>query len=98
MYVCIVRSFECNYMGTKEKLIKRFLSHPKDFTFEELVRLLNIFGYEMSNKGKTSGSRVSFFKENCPNPITFHKPHPTNVIKEYVVLNVIETLRENEDI
>lgn len=85
-------------MSTNEKLIKRFLSHPRDFTFEEMVRLLSIFGYEMSNKGKTSGSRVSFFKESCKNFITFHKPHPTNIVKTYVILDVEKLLKENGDI
>ena len=50
-------------MGTKEKLIERFKSLPANFTFEEMERLLSIFGYEKSNKGKTSGSRVIFKKQ-----------------------------------
>ena len=45
-------------MGTKEKLIERFRSLPTDFTFDEMEKLLGYFGYERSNKGKTSGSRV----------------------------------------
>lgn len=49
-------------MGTKEKLIQRFISQPKDFTWDELVRLFGIFGYEIGNKGKTSGSRVILLK------------------------------------
>ncbi|MDR1023265.1 MAG: hypothetical protein LBL94_08360 [Prevotellaceae bacterium] len=47
-------------MSTKEKLIKRFLTLPKDFTFDELLKLLRALGFAMSNKGKTSGSRVKF--------------------------------------
>jgi len=85
-------------MSSNEKLIKRFLSHPKDFTFDEMVKLLAIFGYEVSNKGKTSGSRVSFFRENCSNFITIHKPHPSNIIKTYFILDVEKVLRENGDI
>ncbi|MDR0567151.1 MAG: hypothetical protein LBG47_08985 [Prevotellaceae bacterium] len=42
-------------MSTKEKLIRRFLALPKDFTFDELVKLLTALGFSMSNKGKTSG-------------------------------------------
>ena len=42
-------------MGKKEKLIQRLLSVPKDFTFDEMQSLLEILGFEMSNKGKTSG-------------------------------------------
>lgn len=39
-------------MGTKEKLIERFKKQPNDFTFDEMEKLLSIFGYVKSNKGK----------------------------------------------
>ena len=47
-------------MGTKEKLINRFCKLPKDFTYEETLKLLSVFGYSEHNKGATSGSRVRF--------------------------------------
>lgn len=47
-------------MSTKEKLIERFCSLPNDFTWDEMGKLLSIFGYTKGNKGKTSGSRVIF--------------------------------------
>lgn len=31
-------------MGTKEKLIERFKKQPNDFTFDEMEKLLSIFG------------------------------------------------------
>ena len=65
-------------MSTKEKLIERFKNLPSDFTFDELVRLLSFYGYQLDNKGQTSGSRVGFFKEN--DLIRMHKPHPGNII------------------
>ena len=34
-------------MSTKEKLRKRFLQMPKDFTFEEMCALLAGFGYTL---------------------------------------------------
>lgn len=68
-------------MGTKDKLIQRFISMPKDFTWEEMNKLLINFGYEQSNKGKTSSSRV-VFKNSKYIPIMLHKPHPGNIIKE----------------
>jgi len=43
-------------MSTKEKLIERFIKQPKDFTWDELVRLFGILGFNVYNKGKTSGS------------------------------------------
>ena len=50
-------------MGTKEKLRERFLTMPSDFTFEEMQRLLEGYGYIRSNKGRTSSSRLIFKME-----------------------------------
>lgn len=47
-------------MSTKEKLIDRFCKMPKDFTYEETLKVLSAFGYNEHNKGATSGSRVRF--------------------------------------
>lgn len=81
-------------MGTKEKLIERFKAQPNDFTWNELTRLFAVFGYEIGNKGKTSGSRVIFRKgESC---YVAHKPHPNNIIKGYVMKQVLEFLKINK--
>lgn len=80
-------------MGTKEKLIERFRSLPTDFTFDEMEKLLSYFGYERSNKGKTSGSRV-IFKNQLGRPIMIHKPHPGNIIKGYAMKQVYNDLKE----
>ena len=80
-------------MGSKEKLRERFLKMPSDFTFEELQRLLEGYGYERSNKGKTSGSRL-IFKNGDKRPIMLHKPHPGNIVKEYALKQVMDDLRE----
>lgn len=80
-------------MGTKEKLIERFKSLPKDFTFDEIEKLLSIFGYVKSNKGKTSGSRV-IYKNGNKRPIMLHKPHPGNIIKSYSIKQVLDDLTE----
>lgn len=73
-------------MSSKEKLLKRFLSMPKDFTYEEAVKLLKYFGFSQVKTGKTSGSRVRFLNEQYPKyPIKFHKPHPDNRLKSYIL-------------
>jgi hypothetical protein len=70
-------------VSTKEKLIERFLTLPKDFTFDELVKLLMTLGFVMSNKGKTSGSRVKFIDINKSSSIHIHKPHTSGApVKE----------------
>ena len=81
-------------MSTKDKLIERFKRQPKDFTWQELVRLLGIYGFDIDNKGKTSGSRTVFVKDN--DEIEVHKPHPSNMIKGYVMKNVLKFLIDKD--
>ncbi len=81
-------------MGTFEKLLEKFLAKPKDFTYDELKRLLKKLGYSESNKGKTSGSRVAFVDYETKDIIRVHKPHPGNILKEYVIKEVIKALQE----
>ena len=81
-------------MSTKEKLIERFKQQPKDFTWEELVRLFGIFGFTINNKGKTSGSRIVF--ENSDDFHSLHKPHPSNIIKSYAMKQILDFFIEKE--
>ena len=82
-------------MSKREKLVQRFLSMPRDFTWQELVAMLAGFGYELSYSGATSGSRVKFLHNTLP-PIILHKPHPTPALKRYQMEQVAETLRKEE--
>lgn len=82
-------------MGTREKLIERFCSLPKDFSFDEMVRLLQGFGYTSSNKGKTSGSRVRFMNKEAQSIIDLHKPHPGNILKMGAMKDVLRVLEAN---
>lgn len=78
-------------MSKTEKLIARFLSKPKDFTFDELRALLNHFGYELDESG--NGSRVKFINKADDDIIFLHKPHPGNIVKSYIIKDVLEKLR-----
>jgi hypothetical protein len=79
-------------VGKKEKLLERLISKPKDFTFDEMRTLLEFLGFEMSTKGKTSGSRILFTKGNIP--ISLHKPHPRKELLEYQLKQVLEVLEK----
>lgn len=81
-------------MGKKEKLIKRFKSNPKDFTFEEAETLLGYFSYYPVNKGKTSGSRVMFKNTYTQAKVLLHRPHPDNELKKYQVDQLKEHLSQ----
>ena len=68
--------------------------HEKNVdTFDEMTKLLEYFGFEKCNKGKTSGSRVIFKKEGAQ-PIMLHKPHPGNIVKSYAIKQVYDYLTE----
>ena len=80
-------------MSKTEKLIKRFLSKPKDFTYSELEKLLKGFGYKEVKMGKTSGSRVAFINDETKHIIRLHKPHPRLELKRYQLEYLIEELK-----
>ena len=82
-------------MSKKEKLIERLMSQPKDFTFDEVVQLMGYFGYNISNSGRTSGSRVAFTNDK-KDFIRMHKPHPRKILKAYQVQNLISDLEERD--
>ncbi len=78
-------------MTKKEKLITRFLSMPSDFHYDEMVKLVNYFGFEEVKKGKTSGSRVKFINRQGIS-IMLHKPHPSGIMKKYQLKQIREVL------
>jgi len=81
-------------MSKREKLIKRLVERPRDFTYDEAKALLSQNGYEEDNRGRTSGSRVAFIHTDTKHIIRLHKPHPGNILKLYQIDELIETLRK----
>lgn len=78
-------------MSRQNKLLERLLSRPSDFTWQELCKLLNGFGFEVL-KGK--GSRRKFLHRATQQLIIVHEPHPQNIVKEYIIKDVIIKLTE----
>ena len=83
-------------MGRKEKLLKRFLQLPKDFTFEETTTLLSYLGYDVHNKGRTSGSRIRFKNEQLGIYIDLHRPHPGSIMKQWMIKTIYDHLKKND--
>lgn len=81
-------------MSQREKLLKRLLSKPKDFTWDELVKLMAVFDYKINNKGKTSGSAVVFESEDSDQSLYLHKPHPKEILKRWHIEKTIDFLSE----
>jgi len=78
-------------LSKKDKLTARLKSKPKDFTFDESKTLLELFGYVISNSGKTSGSRVCFTRGQ--KVFRMHKPHPRKELLHYQVSELIDELK-----
>ena len=55
--------------------------------------LLSYFGYQQKQSG--TGSVVKFVKDGSNEVINFHKPHPSGILKRYVLDQVIEKLRKD---
>ena len=80
-------------MGKKEKLLAKFLEKPprKDLTFNELDRLLSACGFR---KIEGAGSAVKFYHQEADLLINLHKPHPSNILKVYLVKQIQLKLKE----
>jgi len=80
-------------MSRKDKLLKKFLHTPikKDLTFTELTTLLLACGYV---KIEGSGSAVKFFNKEKDSLINLHKPHPSDILKVYLVKQIQQKLQE----
>lgn len=85
-------------MSTSDKLTQRVLSVPTDLKFAELKNFLTRFGYEECTKGKTSGSRLAFVRKRDNSVIMLHKPHPKNLVKPYIIKQIILKLQEQGDL
>ena len=80
-------------MGKNEKLLRRLLSRPKDFTYDELKKVFSSLGDVEDHVGRTSGSRVAFYNKETKDLIRLHKPHPGNIVQVYVINQIIDKLR-----
>lgn len=76
-------------MGKLDKILKRFLNKPKDFTWDELVFLLTNLGFQLI---KNNGSRRKFIKGSIM--INLHEPHPQKTILVCYIKQVIEVLKK----
>ena len=83
-------------MSKQDILLKRLLSRPRDFTYNELKTLLNGLGYTEVNKGRTAGSSIVFIHGSTRHIIRLHKPHPGNELKLYQIDQIIDTLKNQE--
>ena len=85
-------------MSRFEKARLRLLSKPKDYTYSEAKWFLTQLGDTERSKGKTSGSRVAFFRERDKALILLHKLHPGDEMKPGAVGDLVDHLKEVGDL
>ena len=76
-------------MSTKEKLLKNIKNNPKNVSYDDIKRLLNLYGYELVS---IVGSHHKFKKNGETIMIPFHKP-----IKEVYVKDVLDRILSKGD-
>ena len=81
-------------MSRLDKAKERLKSIPKDYTYSEARTLLSQLWFTESMKGKTSGSRVKFYREADGESILLHRPHPSNVMSIGNIRDLAEYLKE----
>ena len=79
-------------MSKHAKSLKRLRTLPRDFTWEELVSVLQHFGYEEKSAG--GGSGRNFINNSTKHKICLHKPHPENIVKIYAIKIAVSALIE----
>ena len=85
-------------MSRLDKAKLRLLTLPRDYTYSEAKSLLRQLDFTEDNKGKTSGSRVKFYRVRDGAMILLHKPHPSDVMNYKSVRDLAEMLKELGDI
>ena len=85
-------------MSKLEKAVSRIKAVPKDYTYSEAKQLLGQLGFIESTKGKTSGSRVKFFRAADNSIILLHKPHPGDIMSPATVRDLLATLKSKGDV
>lgn len=81
-------------MSKFEKAKERIKLRPKDYTYTEAKSLLSQMGFVEYQKGKTSGSRVKFYRKEDQKIILLHKPHPDDIMKAGAVKELSEYLSD----
>lgn len=85
-------------MSQKDDLISRLKTKPKDFTISELDSIMSKCHCQKNNRGRTSGSGISYVHETSGKILKIHSPHPQKELKRYMIEMVIDFLEEISEI
>ena len=67
---------------------------PSTFPMRDFIRIMGSYGFALDEKGKTSGSRVRFYRESDGRILLIHAPHPSDKLKAGTIRRVVAFVRE----
>ena len=82
-------------MSKWDKLLLKILSLDKNMRFEELRKVLESYGYTMSNPGR--GSSHYTFRKKGKFPITIPKHEPIKKVYVQMVREIVEEEENHEN-
>jgi hypothetical protein len=82
-------------VSNPQKAIARLLTKPVDYTWDELLSLMNALGYKLRTSG---GSSRKFFDPASKALFFLHEPHPSKILKKYQIRELILFLRRERRI
>lgn len=77
-------------VSRKEKLIDKLQGKPKNFTWDEVLKLMGLCGFSLIKK---SGSARMFVHDVKRVKVRLHEPHPRPTLLPYMVEQLLEGLR-----
>ena len=82
-------------MSRWDKLLARIQSLDKDMRFSELTKVLQSYGYTVSQP-KRGSSHYTYRKAGC-NPITIPNHEPIKVVYVKMVKEIVESEQNNKE-
>jgi len=81
-------------VSKKDKLLRKLLSLPADFTWDEAVSLMSQHNFTLVKNG---GSR-RLFRHTTGVKVSIHEPHPQNTLLKYAMKALVDGLRISGEI
>lgn len=81
-------------MTRADKLIAQLLCCPSTYRFADFLKVMASYGFEMDTKGRTSGSRIRFYRQSDGRIFVMHAPHPSDELTAGTIRNIVRFLQD----
>ncbi|MFQ9231431.1 MAG: type II toxin-antitoxin system HicA family toxin [Collinsella sp.] len=84
-------------MTRVDKLIAQLFGCPSTYRFADFLKVMASYGFEMDTKGRTSGSRIRFYRPSDGRIFVMHAPHPSDELTAGTIRNIVRFLQDAGD-